>query len=280
MSGRRPLCILVFIALISAGCSTSNNQASKPVTSEPKTNEDEKKPSSAPSALATPPEAKPRVAPKDGETVRYTARLDMDRLAGGKRLQATTLYLDDGRRLLLSYRAVEKWFKFIDKRVVVKGQHYTNPPDVQSVQADHFRVISIELAPGQTPHAKEPTQLPTPDTVKNKAEFEAHDGRWVQLFATLKTGSKRTDDDWCDALVLLDDGTEIWTSMYKTTFGRVWKPLFGKPVSLIGRAHRDTKDVKRPLKLHGQVAVCAGKVERCGMDQDVHTRNQGPIKIR
>jgi hypothetical protein len=162
----------------------------------------------------------------------------------------------------------------------VEGQHYTNPPDVQSVQADHFRVTSIELTPGETPYAKEPTRLPTPGTVKNKAEFEAHDGQWVQLFAKLKTGSKHADDDWCDAVVLLGDGTEIWTSMYKTTFGKVWKPLFGKQVSLIGRAHRDTKDAKQPLKLHGQVAVCAGKVERCGMGQDVHTRNQGPIKIR
>jgi len=290
MSGRRLWCIMAFMASVSAGCTTSNQRASGPVANEPKDDNQELKtppetlpkvPTSPPAKAPTsPPAAAPDDSPKEGELVRHTGRLDMDRLAGGKRLQATVLYLDDGRQVLLSYRPVEKWYKFIDKRVVVQGRHYTNPPHVQSVRADHFRVSSIALAPGETPHPVAPTKLPTPDTVRTRAELEAHDGRWVQLFATLKTGSRHADDDWCDAVALLGDGTEVWTSMYKSSFNRVWKPLFGKQVTLIGRAHHDKKDAKRPWKLIAQVAVCPGKSERCGMDQDVHTRNRGPIKIR
>jgi len=299
MSNRRVLSLGLVIAAFSLqpGCSTSGQQAHdpvqqrpEPVVTEPGKAESKmtKEPTGAPSRGG---EGADRAARAEGEgdadkTVRYTARLDMDRLSGGKRLQATVLHLDDGRRLLASYRAVEAYFQYVDKRVVVEGQHYTNPPEVQSVQADHFRITSIALAPGETPYATPPTQLPTPPTVKTRAELEARDGRWVQIFARLKTGSKHTDDDWCDAVATLDDGTEVWASMYKTTFNEVWKPLFGKRVTLIGRAFVDAKDPRQRFKLQSQVAICPGKVERCGMDEDVHSRNRGsltpgkPIKIR
>lgn len=204
----------------------------------------------------------------------------MDRLSGGKRLQATVILLDDGRRLLASYRPIRDYLEYVDKRVVVQGYHYTNPPDVQQVMADHFRITSIRLAPGEEPYPVKPTDLPTPPTVDTRAELEARDGRWVQLHATLKTGARRPDESWCDAVVALGDGTEVWASVYQTTFEKVWQPLFGKQVSIIAQASVDTGDPGRRLKLVGQTAICAGKVERCGMDKDVWTRNRGPMKIR
>jgi hypothetical protein len=96
----------------------------------------------------------------------------------------------------------------------------------------------------------------------------------------LKTGARRPDESWCDAVVVLGDGTEIRASVYQTTFEKVWRPLLGKTVSIIARASVDATAPGRRFKLVGQTAICAGKVERCGMGRDVWTRNRGPMKIR
>ncbi len=266
------LCAAAIVAL--AGCPQSKQKGAEPMA---------KKPKPAPRTLAPPPEESADKKVSEGEQheiVTYTAHLDMDRLSGGKRLQATTITLDSGRQLIASYRPMKEYLEFVDRRVVVQGYHYENPPHVQQVMADHFAITSVKLAPGEQPYETRPTGLPTPPTVATRAEFEARDRRWVQLFATLKTGSQRPDDSWCDTLLTLPDGTELWASAYKTTFERVWKPLFGKQVSVIAQASIDKKDPKRPLKLVGQTAICEGKMERCGMGQDVYKRNSGPVKIR
>jgi|GEM_PF-2890500 hypothetical protein len=203
--------------------------------------------------------AKKRISQKGTTNVQerivtYTARFDIDRVAGGKRLQASALYLDGGSTLIVGYRPISKYFEFVNKRVVVKGFHYTNPPDVQQVMADHFTITEIKLAPGETPYPQKPTALPVPPMVQNRKEVDQNLERWVRARGKLGTGRKKADGPWFDIPLTLDDGTEIEiSSVYRTRYEFDYQPRIGKTVTITSKLGT-TKD-KKKFVLVGQMSI-------------------------
>ena len=257
---------LVWTVLL-ASCATAKNE-SRPTSSKEATpvgKKPEKK--ELPSLLGpAPSEEAPGKKQKTGEKiVTYTARFDMDRLAGGKRFQGSILYLDGGRTLLASYRPMKQYFQFVDRRVVVQGFHWSPPPEAQQIMADHFSITSMKLAPGQTPYATKPTSLPSPPLVRTRGELEARKDRWVQVVATLAGGKKPANEAWGVANLVLGDGTAVEASVYWGTYEQRWKSLVGKKVTVTGKAAVKDEGGKKRLLLPGRTAICQGVVDGCGM---------------
>jgi hypothetical protein len=190
----------------------------------------------------------------------FEAILDMDRLEGGKRFQGTWLEKPNGERLLVSYRLVPEYFRFVEKRVLVTGDPYRPGAHEQHIDATHFTVKSIDLAPGETPYDPPPQELPPPPLVTKRAELETRLDRWIEVQGNLRSAGKHADDDWCDAIITLPDTTELTTQIYFTEMESTWKPLVGQPVTVLGKLFRE--DGK--LKLSGP-AICPGTTRGCGM---------------
>ena len=190
----------------------------------------------------------------------FEALLDIDRLESAKRFQGTWLEKPNGERLLVSYEPVTDYFRFVERRVVVTGETFMPEPYTQHVDATHIKVTSIRLADGETPHDPEPQSLPPPSLARTKAELTARIGRWVEVQAVLRSATKHADDDWCDAVLLLDDGTELASSMYVTDLETTWKPLVGQRVTAMGKLK-----MQDGLQLLGPPALCPGEKHGCGM---------------
>jgi hypothetical protein len=195
----------------------------------------------------------------EGELLTYQGWFDIERLPGSKKLQACTLRLDDGRVLVTAYRPVAEQIPFVERRVVVRGRHYHSDPDVQSLDADHFQIVEMALAPGQAPG---PTELPRPPLVRRREALAGRDDRWVSLVATLSGGGPRPDDEmWWDAELALEDGAQVRVLVFGGTFRAEWQPLVGERVTVCGRAQVQGGR----LRLVGRVAICPGEAPGCGM---------------
>lgn len=73
----------------------------------------------------------------------FVATVRIDPKPGGKKFQGVWLQRDDGKRLLIDYRARGLWRPFEGKRVRVTGTSYT--PKGQAIAAAHFRVATMQM---------------------------------------------------------------------------------------------------------------------------------------
>ena len=225
----------------------------------------------APSLLEPPPPGEDSQSDEEGqsddnhEIVEFEARFDIDRTSGGKGFQGSWLEREGQPSLVCSYRPMEEYFAFVDKRVVARGYHYSNPINVQQIGADHFNLISLKLADGETPREPPPSELPVPPWVDNRAAFEARKGRWVQIFALLEEGKKKKDKDLYHVTLKIADGTSIRAIIYTHNFTPSWAPRLGTLVSVLGTAHireDGTLAISPP-----RYSICDGKVSGCGMNR-------------
>jgi hypothetical protein len=191
----------------------------------------------------------------------FEALLDIDRLESAKHFQGVWLEKADGERLLVAYEPSAEYFRFVEKRVLVVGETWMPDPYEQHVAAKHIKVTSIRLADGETPYNPEPKSLPAPPLARSMKELTPRIGRWVEVQAVLQSAEKHANDDWCDAALLLDDGTMLKSSMYVTALESTWKPLVGKRVTAMGKLQQ-----KDGLHLIGPPALCAGEVRGCGIE--------------
>ena len=257
------------VVLLLASCATSETKKQSTPKKEgtPVSKEQDKK--VLPSLLAPAPSAEApgkQQAKAEHKTVTYTARFDIDRLAGGKRFQGSIIYLDGGRTLVAGYRPIKEYFQFVDRRVVVQGYHWSPDPNAQQIMADHFTITSIKLAPGETPYTSKPKALPTPPMVRTKKELEARKDRWVQVVGTLHGGHKPKDEAWGVANLDLGDGTRVEASVYWSTYEGQWKPLVGKEVTVTAKAATKQEEAgKKRFLLPGRTAICEGVKDGCGM---------------
>ncbi len=201
------------------------------------------------------------VEPTYGETVTWTATLDMDRFPGGKRFQGVWLHPEGSdRAYVLSYRAGETWFPFVEKKVVVTGRPWWPGRDTQHIGADHFEVTTIDLAEGELPWDPVPTQVPEPPTATSAAAVaERGLGHWVRVIATLE--ALEPDPRWPPAVLRLSDKTALRLEAVR---GADAKPLLGQTVTAMARIGRDERG---ELVLAAPVAICAGDTARCAMEE-------------
>lgn len=206
------------------------------------------------------PAARPApIGPTPEEEARardFTGVFDIDRVAGGKRLQASTLAADDGTRYILSYRPMPEHFDKVEKRVVVRG--FTYAPQGQAVMAEHLRALSIRLADDESPYASPPTALPTAPIARSGAELRAREGRWVQAVGVL-VGATPTTDRWRAVTLRLDDGATVEVIEAESIVDRIYRPRFGARVTVLGRLFDDDGTLR-----FGRVLVCDGEVAECG----------------
>ena len=201
----------------------------------------------------------PDVNPTYEPVTQCEGRYEVDPIPGGKRFQGSWLVLDDGTRYVLSYRPVPDYYPFVDKRVIVTGRPYTPGRDTQHVLADHFQVISIELAPGETPYPDPPSKIPAPPLLRTVGEICAYDGRWGQVVGKLIALKDDPDTYFHIAYVELEDGTQI-TARYAAK-GQ-WEPYLGSTITVISRIEVITANTmpesdEGKVVLTGWYAICA-----------------------
>jgi hypothetical protein len=205
----------------------------------------------------------------EGQTARIEGRYEVAPIAGSKRLQPVVIVLSDGEQLIRAYRPRPSEFHLLDCRVVVVGKAYTDAnqdPNVQQVMAPHVEVDKIALAEGEQPISPHPKELPTPPLIKDRKGFEARDGRWLRLEATLKSVVPMKDESyWSVASLVLPDGSKVQKNY---TPASRWEKYTGKQVTVISRALVKKVAGKTQLWLSGMAEICPGKVERCGMPRE------------
>lgn len=214
--------------------------------------------------VATPPDAEAPPAPELGT---YEGRLDIDRIPGGKKLQAVWLHVDgEDNPWIVKYRPDPRYFPFIEKRVRVRGRTYRPDSHHQQVGALHFEIADIELAEGESPHVPVPTALPAPPRIATGAALDARQG-WLRLFGTLEKVDR--ESDWRGkATIRLPDGTPVVVTCSPKTF----EPLIGKQVSVVG--HTAGPNAKG-WRASGR-AICEGDVPRCGMSGHARVKKASP----
>lgn len=164
-------------------------------------------------------QAASRVQPVNNKAVR--AFLDMERVAGGKRSQVTTLTTSTDT-YLIGYRPIPKYYAFVEKYVMVEFEEYF--PEGQALSGKHARVKSIALAPDETPHNPTPTALPAPPIITTKAQLLKRIDRWVQFDASIiKSYAPKNDSRWRNVHLNGPDGVVIRTTVSQTYFDRAWK---------------------------------------------------------
>jgi hypothetical protein len=214
-----------------------------------------------------------------GSVCRVNGLYTVNPIAGGKRLQPAVITLDDGTDLLRSYRPVQEEFGFIGKRVVVTGTVYTDagqPPEVQQVMSPHIYPESITLAPGEVPHDTTPDTLPTPPLVESATAVTGHQGKWVSLYATLESLSKREDETtWSDCRLRFADGSRLIVEWVSHT--RLQKYIPGEITLTLRVSEVTTEDSGMKHITAGMHAVCPGRVERCGMDNYEKPQKKRPF---
>ncbi len=168
--------------------------------------------------------------------------LEIDRIAGGKRFQGTWLLRDDGGDFVLSYRPDPELFKFVGKRVFAIGSPYRPSPEEQHIDAEHFKLITMVLAPGEAAWDPEPTELPPPPRVGTAAGLAAMARRWVIAEGTLTDDwSPEDGGHWGIARLRLDNG-EVSVSVATSDWDKSWKPLVGQEVGVTARVHLTDDD--------------------------------------
>jgi hypothetical protein len=140
--------------------------------------------------------------------------------------------MDDGERYVISYRPVSKYFRFLDKRVVVHGRPYWPGADTQHVSATHFALDSIELAPGEDPYESVPTQVPLPPIVRTRDGLEQREGRWARVVSVVRAVDDDPDGYLAVARLEMMDGTPIWV---RNTLRNKWSDLVAETVTVTGR---------------------------------------------
>jgi hypothetical protein len=203
-----------------------------------------------------------------GRRVIVEGRYEVEPVPGGKRLQAASIVLPDGTRLVRSYRPVPAEFDLVNRRVVAVGTVYRDAGEgatVQQVRAPHFRPERINLAPSESPtYATPPTELPAPPVVAAARDFDAQADRWVQAWGTLVRVTPHQEDPmWANAVVKLTDGTEV--SLRAVTRSR-WERYLGAAVTVIGRAVPSVPG-ESGRRLVDRTTVCPGHVKRCDLER-------------
>lgn len=208
----------------------------------------------------------PDYEPTMGEEVEREARYVVAPFSGGKDLQAVQLVFDDGSHWIRSYRPLVSEFRYIDKRVLVRGRPYVNSPYVQSVGGTHFSLEHIELADGEVPWDVDPTQIPAPPQVRSVDGLAPREGMWVHAVGTLESVAYEGHSH--GAVLTLEGGSTPFSLFAPTSFGRELADVdpadwVGREITVLARVWRDGDALKLS---HGK--VCAGAVESCQMTQD------------
>jgi hypothetical protein len=195
----------------------------------------------------------------------FDAVLEMDRLVGGKALQATYLTRGDVR-YIVSYRKVPEYYQYVGKRVTVTGVSHQNGPNIQSVAGLHFTVQHIALAPGEQPYDPIPTSLPPAPRVDSLAAIKAQGGGWVELHGVVERWGVDEHNTSRGSLTLrLTDGAITSVSVHGTTAHKRGAALAkGQPATVTAYITDDEAGQPRL----GRSVVCAGDVRGCGINDD------------
>lgn len=197
-------------------------------------------------------------SPTYGEQVTLEGFYDVDRVASGKRFQGSWLILDDGSKLLLSYRPQPQYLAWIERRVQVTGRPYTPGYNTQHVSADHFELESMALLEGETARDPAPSAVPAPPRATNPAELEARVGRWVEIYGVLSDVAEE-DTYFVQGRVTLADGTVVKVHGAKSQ----WTEHDGKAVTVTAKLVHGDGD----FDLAFSNAVCPGDVPECGVSR-------------
>lgn len=232
----------------------------------------------APSAApAGPPSA---FEPVYGERETFTAVYRVDPIPSGNKLQPVVLVREDGEVWIRAYRPVPGEYRFADKRVVVTGRPYWPGPGVAHLGGTHVEVEKIELAPGETPREGPHDVLPPPPEATTVAAVAARAGLWVRVHGTLAGVVEGEPGGAGAAEIALADGARIRAEGVTALDLPRWKALVGQEVTVVGRVRprgdepndpNDPVDTAgaapaKPWSLWGTLAICPGRVSRCGME--------------
>ncbi|MBN1698244.1 MAG: hypothetical protein JW881_12080 [Spirochaetales bacterium] len=203
----------------------------------------------------------------NGMTVSIDGWYEVEPVPGGKRLQAASIVLADGTRLIHSYRPVKELFCFINRRITVTGVVTVDSgqgPEVQQVMAPHIGIDTISLHPDEEPCGETPVRIPDLPFIEKKADIGKWHDRWVHVYGRLSGLDLRPHESlWANATLLLHDGTTLcfeWVS-----FSR-WSPFVDSDVTVTLLLKPEREEKGALYFRAGRTAVCSGKTARCGMN--------------
>ena len=132
---------------------------------------------------------------------------------------------------------------------------------MQSVGGTHFELDHIELAPGETPYALIPTEIPAPPQVRSLSEVVARRRMYAHAVGRLTSVTPEPNNSfWSVGVLTLADGTELALQSMASSKG--YAEFVGQEVTVLGLLAD-----QEPPSL-GVRRMCAGVVARCQMTDD------------
>lgn len=132
-------------------------------------------------------------------------------------------------------------------------------PRTQHIMADHLRVLSVEVAPGQSPIEPAPQHLPAPPMVDNADDATERTGRWTLATGTLEAIQAPEQGTAYAGTLRLSDGSSFAVNGLDGDSAGEYE---GQKVTVIGRI-RISDDAPAIPEVR---AICKGRVDRCGVE--------------
>lgn len=219
-------------------------------------------PTSQPPVFTEPAASAPAAMPDSGTTqlVTYEGILEMARVPGGKAFQPTTLLLDGGGELLLSYRPMPAYFHLVGVRVVITGSRKNLSGNIQQVSGDHFTADTITPA-DKGEYAHRDDLPPTPLFATHDQAPKLHK-RWIHVHGTFDATEE--DDLWRKVDFNMKADGPIKLHLNANTFEEDWVPLRGKNVTIVGELFISQEGKTRgDIMVLTPLLICEGHEPRC-----------------
>jgi hypothetical protein len=218
-------------------------------------------PTSQPPVFTQPAASTPPAMPKSSaKLITHEGILEMARVPGGKAFQPTTLLLEGGHELLLSYRPMPAYFHLVGARVLVTGAHQKLSQNIQQVGGDHFTADTITPA-DQGEYAHRDDLPPTPLFATHDQAPKLHK-RWVHVHGTFD--EVEDDDLWKKVAFKMKADDPIKLHPSANTFDEDWAPLRGKNVTVVGELYISQEgETRGDIMVLTPMLLCEGHKPGC-----------------
>ena len=196
--------------------------------------------------------------------------LDMSRVSSGKRLQTTSVSTSTGDVYVLSYRPMPDYYAFIERQVIVEGEHYE--PQGQAISAKHFSPKALRLAPGEKPRAPAPKFLPAPDFLLQAPEERI--GRWIRARVVMVQSYLPKGSMWVELNIRCTDCGVLIRTTYPKSKESKYEGLKGETFAVIGKLRRRQKAEGEPIE-QAEYAMYAYVLERRGFECSSNVKLEG-----
>ncbi len=195
-----------------------------------------------------------------GKVVFIEGMYEIDPVPGSKRLQACSVVLPDGERLIHLYRPNSEVVNFNGKKIIAIGRVFTDanqPPHVQQVMAPHIMELRMEVVSSieKSVKLKKESLISSINGLKNNLN------NWILLYGELNSLKlDKCDKVLATAFITLESGEQV---SFKLVPLILWEGFLNKKITVLVKVSKI--GLKGEVFINNIKSVCKGKKNKCGL---------------